>query len=282
MAHMDARSGADTYVNQEAYLKMPFSVDMAGFDKCALNYCVKRKDSPISVVGFTLKGIGAITQNGKTAQIKKGSIFFAKCTSPHEYHAVSDWEFCWVNILGDEWCRVLDKYNLNGQLVFEDFTLGEEFKELIEEANMKETDLEKWQITMQGFLYKTVLHLYERENFQSSDILAAKIKKEILKNIGRGCSQEDISREVGISVRHAQRIFKSEYGVSIHKFITEEKLRLAKNLLINTGSSIKQISEISGFENEKYFSVFFHKNCGEAPLKYRDKFGFYNRSKRKV
>ena len=109
-----------------------------------------------------------------------------------------------------------------------------------------------------------------------------KIKKEILKNIGRDYSQDEISREIGVSVRHAQRVFKAEYGISIHKFVTDEKVNRAKNLLINTNSSIKQIADFLGFESDKYFSVFFHKNCGETPLKYREKFGFYSKNKEKA
>lgn len=282
MAHMEARSGAYSYINQEAYMKMPFSVDMAGFDKCEKNYCVERKDSSISVVGYTLNGKGIIMQNGKTAEIKKGSLFLALSSSPHKYYSVSDWEFCWVNILGEEWCNILCKYNLDAQLVFDDFALGEEFKEIINEANLRENDLDKCQIAIQNFLYKAVLYLYKKENFQSENILASKIRKEFLNNISTNKSQEELSREIGVSIRHAQRIFKEEYGISIHKFITEEKAKRAKNLLINTGSSIKQISEFLGFENEKYFSVFFRKNCGETPLNYRKKFGFYNKGKQKT
>ena len=282
MAHMEARSGPYTYVNHEIFSKMPFAVDMAGVDKCTKNYCVERKNSPISVVGYTLSGSGIIMQNGKTAEAKKGSVFFANSNSPHKYYPVSDWEFCWVNILGDAWCKILNEYKLDSALVFEDFALGNEFAELIEEANSKGTDLEKWQIGMQVFLYKALLNLYQSVNFQSGDLLAAKIKKEILKNIGRDYSQDEISREIGVSVRHAQRVFKAEYGISIHKFVTDEKVNRAKNLLINTNSSIKQIADFLGFESEKYFSVFFHKNCGETPLKYREKFGFYSKNKEKA
>lgn len=75
MAHMSARTGSYRYVNSERFQTMPFRVDMAGFDRCAPDYYLSRVNSPISVVGYTLRGTGSVSQNGKTLPAEKGSLF---------------------------------------------------------------------------------------------------------------------------------------------------------------------------------------------------------------
>ena len=269
MAHMTARSGDYRYVHREKYLAMPFSVSMAGFDFCAPDYKVIREKSPLSVVGLTLNGFGLITQNDKTVKAEKGSLFIVSAKDSHEYCTGKNWDFCWVNIEGEFFREMLIKYELKDELIFSDFENGEEFKNLIENITKENTDLDVWQIAIQSFLYKTILNLYRKKHFNSINTLPYIIKAELEKHLNSCRTQEEICRGIGITVRHAQRVFKNEFSISIHQFTANEKIKHAKALLINTGSSIKQIALALGFENEKYFSVFFRKREGMSPRDFR-------------
>jgi len=251
---------------------MPFSVDMAGIDCCAPDYYLKRVVSPISVVGFTVKGSGIIIENGKEKVAEKGSLFLVNISDSHEYYPRAEWEFYWVNINGMYWREILAQYGLAEEIVFENFELGEEFIDWICCITSDAMDLNSWQIGMQGFLYKMVLSLYKAQKWKQEETLALKIKTEFEKHTGDSCTQNEICKRIGITARHAQRIFKQEYGVSIHQFLSEIKMRQAKTLLVNTNNSIKQIAAEAGFENEKYFSTFFRKKEGVSPTRYRMKY----------
>ena len=84
---------------------------------------------------------------------------------------------------------------------------------------------------------------------------------------------EEICRRIGVTPRHAQRVFRQVYGTSIHRFLLEEKLRKARTLLLYTDSSVTQIAAEAGFANEKYFSTVFHRQAGMTPTQYRRSHG---------
>jgi len=278
MSHLKERSGKYRVVSSEESDAMPFCIDMAGVDCCTPNYYLKRIRSPISVMGFTVKGSGMICQNGIHTEARKGSLFLVNAGNSHTYYPVADWEFYWVNIRGDYWTEILTQYGLESQTVFPDFGLGQEFVNRICKATENDAELNPWQIDMQGFLFKTVLYLYERRQFPVRQTLAGQIKAEFEKSVLENATQEAVCKRLGMTVRHAQRVFKQEYGTSIHQFLSETKMRRAKALLMSTNSSIKQIAAETGFENEKYFSTFFHKQAGLSPLQYRMRCGYESKT----
>lgn len=269
MSHMEERAGEYRYVNSEFCKGLPFCIDMAGVDRCTSHYYLQRKNASISVMGYTYKGTGIIIQNGKKVEAGPGSLFLVNAGDSHEYYAVRDWEFYWVNIQGAYWKDILMQYGLEEEIVFCDFEPGQEFVNWIRNITNDAMDLYEWQIGIQGFLYEIVLYLYKTRNFTGRQTIGTKLKNELEKNMSSNITQEDICKRLGLSARHAQRIFKQEYGMSMHQFLTEQKLRKAKALLMNTTSSVKQIGTEVGFENEKYFSTFFHSREGMSPTQYR-------------
>lgn len=131
MSHMEERTGQYRYVWTEECKKMPFSIEMAGIDKCSPKYYLHRNPAPISVVGYTLKGSGMIVQNGNKKKANAGSLFMVNTGEDHEYYPIEDWEFCWVNIRGVFWRELLEKYGLEQAVVFEKFARGQEFSEVL-------------------------------------------------------------------------------------------------------------------------------------------------------
>lgn len=278
MAHLTARSGKYRFVNSAQFHAMPFRVDMAGFDRCAPDYYLSRENSPISVVGYTLRGTGSVTQNGKTLLAEQGSLFMVNQGDSSSYYPVSDWEFCWVNLEGSFWRELLCRYGLEQTVVFPDFEMGEGFAALIRAVTHEETDLSEWQIKMQTFLYQTVLQLFFCRQLREEQTLAQRLRTQLEGSLGAELTQEAVCRRMGITPRHAQRIFKQKYGMTIHDYLTEKRLEQAKALLCNTDSSIRRIGEEIGFENEKYFSTFFHKHTGFSPSEYRRQHSFLRRT----
>ena len=63
--------------------------------------------------------------------------------------------------------------------------------------------------------------------------------------------------------------FKHEYGMSILEYATEEKLKLACEILSSTSRSIKEVGMACGFSDAEYFSRVFKKRYGKAPGKWR-------------
>lgn len=269
MSHMDARSGKYRYVGAERGRNAPFYVEMIGVDCCAREYRIRRNHSRISVVGYTLRGRGSITQNQETVVVQKGDLFIVQPDETHEYYPLVDWEFCWVNVAGDFWKQLLIRYGLGSQICYPCCALGEEFHQLVLASAQDEAPVAEIQQQVQEFLLRLTLHLHRRNAAQEADTVAVQIRTAFERCSCREHSQEEICRNLGLSVRHAQRVFKQNYGQTLHQFVLQQRLITAEALLLHTNRSVRQIAESTGFSNEKHFSTAFRKHEGLSPSQYR-------------
>lgn len=70
-------------------------------------------------------------------------------------------------------------------------------------------------------------------------------------------SLDEVSREVDISPYYFSKLFKQETGGNFIEYLTEIRLRNARELLKDSGLSIKEICAESGYSDPNYFSRIF-------------------------
>lgn len=80
----------------------------------------------------------------------------------------------------------------------------------------------------------------------------------------------DIADHVNISPSHLSVLYKKNTGQNISDTITAVRIEAACQLLLNTGFSLKEISEKTGYTNQYYFSSCFKKKIGSSPSEYRN------------
>jgi AraC-like DNA-binding protein len=81
---------------------------------------------------------------------------------------------------------------------------------------------------------------------------------------------KELGRLFFISPEHLCRKFKAGYGISPLKYAVKLKISAAKNMLLHSEQSIKEISESLGFSDVYVFSKSFRKNAGVPPGKFRN------------
>lgn len=111
-----------------------------------------------------------------------------------------------------------------------------------------------------------------RKEYSSYSSLVYQAKLYIKDNLSESLKLNDVANHLHISGRHLSRIFHSELGQSFSNYVKSERLRKAGLLLSETDTSIKEISEITGFNNVHYFTSVFTKEMGLSPGKFREKF----------
>jgi two-component system response regulator YesN len=84
-------------------------------------------------------------------------------------------------------------------------------------------------------------------------------------------SVRDIGNEVFLSASYVCTYFKNETGQTINQYLTEYRLKKAKELLADPGYQIADISLKVGYSNGNYFSKSFKKLTGLSPSDYREK-----------
>lgn len=67
-------------------------------------------------------------------------------------------------------------------------------------------------------------------------------------------------------------LFKQYEGISFHDFLMEEKIKLAKNMLIYSPYSLADISLQLGFSSQSHLNTAFVKATGMTLKQYRDRF----------
>jgi two-component system, response regulator YesN len=67
------------------------------------------------------------------------------------------------------------------------------------------------------------------------------------------------------------KIFKRLYGQNLHYYITKLRIERAVELLADSKLKIFEISEMVGYNDEKYFSRLFKKVMHSTPNEYRKK-----------
>lgn len=97
---------------------------------------------------------------------------------------------------------------------------------------------------------------------------AAIAKKTILfldSNIGNKFTRKEISQAIGTDEDYLTRIFHREMGMTLWNYLNILRLEEARNLLVYTGLSIKEIAERCGFTTAPYFCNCFKKHYNISP-----------------
>ncbi|TXK75927.1 AraC family transcriptional regulator [Paenibacillus sp. N3.4] len=72
-----------------------------------------------------------------------------------------------------------------------------------------------------------------------------------------------------ISISTLRRVVSEYTGYPLNAYIHRLKIAEAKNILLNTGSTVKEIADSLGYKDVFYFSRLFKKYVGVSPLLYR-------------
>lgn len=105
--------------------------------------------------------------------------------------------------------------------------------------------------------------------------------EDILNYIDRNCAKDISLDQVGeyanMSSYYLSKIFKKETGVNFVTYLTERKIEIAKDMLINTDVPIINIALDLSYHEPNYFSKVFKKSTGMTPTEYRKKYRKHNR-----
>jgi len=116
-----------------------------------------------------------------------------------------------------------------------------------------------------------ILTIAKEESDKEQDSAIHAAKKYILEHIQETIYVEDIANVVFLNSQYLMRLFKKETGVSILEFITNERIGLAKELLLKTEFPVNKVADQVGYSNYSYFTKIFKRSTGLSPAAYRQK-----------
>lgn len=97
---------------------------------------------------------------------------------------------------------------------------------------------------------------------------AVKLAKEYLEDgHARNVSLEELAGVVHLSPYHLARVFKEEVGLPPHVYLTQTRVRRAKDLLLR-GWPVARVAHETGFFDQSHFSRHFKRLMGVSPGSY--------------
>jgi len=85
-------------------------------------------------------------------------------------------------------------------------------------------------------------------------------------HLGQPLNATIIAEQAYLSVRHLDRYFQREYGISMMDYVVTRRIETAKVLLMTTDLPVSQIGETVGYDNSSSFTQIFKRRTGMSPL----------------
>jgi len=107
---------------------------------------------------------------------------------------------------------------------------------------------------------------------ESSDFGANAIELAMARlegDLGRELDMKILAQELGVSYSWFRTAFVRHTGLAPHQYLLELRLVRARNLLVGTTLTVKEIAGQTGFQDEHYFSRLFHQKLNATPSQWR-------------
>lgn len=222
------------------------------------------------------EGSGLLETRKQKIQIRSDNAVLLRPGLWHRYRPKPDtgWREYWVGFSGPAYKTIFDAHFFSDKTVFkvrESAGIHENFEALIKCAQENGPALQQ-RMAAQTCILLSQLYASTRV-YQPAAREASKMvqsgREMILAAETHDLPLEEIARRLGTSYSNFRRTFREHTGVGPHQYRLHLKLSQARDLLLNTQLSVKEIAIQCGFEEEQYFCRFFKKAMGRTPSSYR-------------
>lgn len=116
-------------------------------------------------------------------------------------------------------------------------------------------------------ILKTSNHL-KRETTENTVI--EKVSAFIEQRYAQKLDNSTVAAHFGYHAYYLSSLFKLHTGKTLHRYITETRLRFSCDMLLNADMPISEIAVKCGFQNANHFSVRFKNQYKESPTRWRE------------
>lgn len=116
-----------------------------------------------------------------------------------------------------------------------------------------------------------ILSVVRNQEFAGKTI-ERKIRKACLffrENLNTNVNIEELAEELNVGYSYFRQMFRKYTGISPTQYHLSLRIQKAKDLLISTDQSFKEIAIDLGFESYFYFSRIFKDKTGKSPMEFR-------------
>lgn len=227
---------------------------------------------------YITKGRGLFSSDSTPGkQVCKGRLMILFPGQWHTYQPLrqTGWNEYYIGFEGPIIDNMVRDSFLSKEAQILEVGLNEELVDLFSRAiDIAEAD----KISSQQYLAGIVLHIIgmilsisKNKIFEMGDIDQKIEQAKIMmnENVWHDVDPEELAMKLNISYSWFRKVFKDYTGYAPAKYFQELKLRKAKQLLVGTSHSVKEISFMLNYKSSEHFFALFKKHTGFTPLEYR-------------
>ena len=124
-------------------------------------------------------------------------------------------------------------------------------------------------VEISAVFYKVLSVLRRGGTVEKASDVVSKVISEVTKDIRTPFSLSEVATRCGYSKNHVINIFKHETGKTPYAFVNHMKVEMAKQLLLNSESSLSSISVECGFGSYLNLYRTFIKSEGCSPADWK-------------
>ena len=164
--------------------------------------------------------------------------------------------------------RLINSIIQLGQLLGADYEILQNSRKIYGEVLSKDNLREIQKLLLQELILPivgTIQHATDREMKNLSDKMVVLVHKQYDEDI----SLESVADELHYNSNYLSGVFKKEMGINFVDYLQNYRLMKAKEWLVDTKMTIKEISERLQYTNSQNFIRFFKKKENMTPGEYR-------------
>ncbi|MFA6293444.1 MAG: AraC family transcriptional regulator [Victivallales bacterium] len=227
---------------------------------------MKSRNFDQSLLIYCLDGAGTYTLGETTYEIRKGDIFYVPAHFTHRYASdpVAGWNIKWLHFCGSYAENLVHIAGFSAlqpvRKIGASKPVSKGFDSLFRVLSDKRINysLDAARVFM-GILIELIKVSGPRNS-----------KKDLTETIStESVDLASAAKKSGYSKFHFSRLFKKSTGVSPWTYALGLKIDRAKEMLMNSDVSVKEVSLTVGIGDPNYFSRLFAKHTGMPPVRYR-------------
>ena len=210
---------------------------------------------------------------GKT-NVEEGSIMLIYPNEWHRYkpNKETGWTELYIGFKGDFVGNFIEQLEISRQKPIIKTGIKEQFIEsflnIFDLAKNEQTNFQQiasgYLLSFFGLIGATI----KEDSFDNDKIseAIAKIRLVIRENIEVELDLKKLATEFNFSYSYFRKMFKKHTGISPKQYHLQLKIFKAKELLLTTDKSVKEICFDLGFQSTSYFSRIFKQKTGTTPI----------------
>ena len=228
-------------------------------------------------INYITEGSGIFETSTDQFQVVPGSMLILRPGMWHRYKPDSNtgWNEHYIGFNGDFCSHLFNEgfFQPGKPVLYVGFqeSLLKLFLEIIQLVKDEKTGHQQVAAGNTILILSKILSVVRNQEFAGKSIERT-IRKACLyfrENLNTNVNIEELANELNVGYSYFRQMFRKYTGISPTQYHLSLRIQKAKDLLVSTDQSFKEIAIDLGFESYFYFSRIFKDKTGKSPMEFR-------------